>query len=253
MENNMDQSAQYGQMNFNLPHDVVQLPSKGKFYRNRKKSIKVGYLTAADENILLAGNTREGLMTTLLRNKIYEPDIRPEELLNGDVEAIMIFLRNTSFGPSYKITTTDPETGKEFTSEILLTELYLKESTVEPNEDGLFETKLPKSGVNVKLKPLTMGDGLEIDRIIDSYPLGRVAPRQTLRLSKMIVDIEGNTDREQITKFIEGMPIMDSKHIRNFMMENEPRLDLRQRIITPSGKEIVMDILFGAEFFRPFF
>jgi hypothetical protein len=40
--------------NFTLPHDVVQLPSGGIFYKNEKKSVKVGYLTANDENILKA-------------------------------------------------------------------------------------------------------------------------------------------------------------------------------------------------------
>ena len=250
----MDQSAQYGQMNFNLPHDVVNLPSKGKFYRNKKKSLKVGYLTASDENILMGGNNvRDGIIMTLLRNKIYEPDIRPEELLNGDVEAILIFLRNTSFGPQYEVSATDPETDKKFTQEIYLTELYGKETEVEPNENGLFEVKLPKTGVNVRLKPLTIGDGQEIDRIVDSYPVGRIAPRQTLRLNKMIVDIDGNSDREQISKFIDTMPIMDSKFIKNFMDKNEPRLDLTQYLIAPSGREISVSVSFGAEFFRPFF
>ena len=41
-----------GQQNFNLPHDVVPLPSGGEFYKSKKKSVKVGYLTAADENII---------------------------------------------------------------------------------------------------------------------------------------------------------------------------------------------------------
>ena len=41
-----------GQAEFNLPHDVIQLPTQGKFYKSKKKSIKVGYLTAVDENIL---------------------------------------------------------------------------------------------------------------------------------------------------------------------------------------------------------
>jgi hypothetical protein len=240
-------------MNFNLPHDVVPLPSKGKFYVNKKKSLKVGYLTASDENILLAQNNRENLMISLLRSKIYEPDMRPEDLLNGDVEAIMVYLRNTSFGPNYRLSVTDPETGKIFNTEILLTELYSKDTLVEPNENGLFETTLPKSGSNVKLKPLTLGDSNEIDRIIETYPAGRVAPRQTIKLAKMIVEVDGITDREQISKFIDNMPIMDSKYIKNFMYDNEPRLDLRQTIIAPSGKEVVADILFGVEFFRPFF
>ena len=38
---------QAGQADFNLPHDIVELPSGGVFYKNKKKSVKVGYLTAA--------------------------------------------------------------------------------------------------------------------------------------------------------------------------------------------------------------
>ena len=53
----MDQSTQYGQMDFNLPHDIVSLPSKGIYYKPKKESLKVGYLTANDENILMSQNT----------------------------------------------------------------------------------------------------------------------------------------------------------------------------------------------------
>jgi hypothetical protein len=250
----MDQSAQYGQMNFNLPHDVVTLPSRGKFYKNKKKTLKIGYLTASDENILMAGGTlREGVVMTLLRSKIYEPDIRPEDLLNSDVEAILIFLRNTSFGPTYEITATDPDTNKQFSTEVYLTELYSTDVDVEPDEDGTFVTTLPKSGNTVKIRPLTLGDTQEIERMVESYPPGRIAPKQTIRLNKMIVSVDGSNDRELISKFIESMPIMDSKYIKNFIDKNEPKLDLRRQVITPSGKEISVNILFGVEFFRPFF
>ena len=50
-----NQSREYAQQNLTLPHDVVPLPSGGVFYRNKKQSVKVGYLTAMDENILLGG------------------------------------------------------------------------------------------------------------------------------------------------------------------------------------------------------
>ena len=36
----MEEAIQYGQQDFNLPHDVVTLPSQGKFYKNKKKSLK---------------------------------------------------------------------------------------------------------------------------------------------------------------------------------------------------------------------
>ena len=95
------EAQEYGQMNFDLPHDVVGLPSQGWFYKGRKSSIKVGYLTAADENIIMAGGT--DMVLNLLRNKIYEPTMKVEELLEGDIEAILIFLRNTAFGPEVEL------------------------------------------------------------------------------------------------------------------------------------------------------
>ena len=107
----MDNTQQYGQMNLNLPHDVVPLPSQGLFYKNKKKSLKVGYLTAQDENILLSTNGNKNIITTLLKNKIYEPDFNINELLDGDAEAILIFLRNTAFGSDYNFKLKDPKTG----------------------------------------------------------------------------------------------------------------------------------------------
>ena len=39
------------QVYFEPAHDVISLPSGGKFYKNKKDTIKVAYMTAADENI----------------------------------------------------------------------------------------------------------------------------------------------------------------------------------------------------------
>lgn len=251
----MDTSSQYGQQNFSLPHDVVKLPSNGVFYKSKKKSIKVGYLTAADENLLMAGGDygKDGLIMTLLRNKIYEPEIKPDELLQGDIQAILIFLRNTAFGPEYSFNVSDPETGKQFETTILLDELHIKECKFIPNEDGTFTTTLPKSNLSVKIKPLSFGELNELDRQAESYPTGRIAPKATWKLLKMIVDIEGNSDKSYISQTIDSLPISDAKYIRKFIDENEPTLDLTKKVIAPSGKETYVNIVFGVEFFRAFF
>jgi len=245
-----NQSKEYGQANFSLPHDVVPLPSQGIFYKNKKKSVKVGYLTANDENLLMAGG--EDMTPNLLRTKIYEPDLRVEEMLEGDVEAILIFLRNTAFGPEMEVTLTDPTTRKSFKTTVSLEQLSILQGQT-PNEDGTFITTLPKSQTTVKLKPMTYGEILENQRIADSYPVGRVAPKITLRLQKEIVEANGSTDKGEIAKFIEQMPIADSKFIRNFMSENEPRLDMTRVVMTPSGDRLTVNVGFGVDFFRPFF
>lgn len=246
-----DQTREYGQQMMTLPHDVVPLPSQGKFYKNKKKSIKVGYLTAADENILL-GNT-DDITGALLRNKIYEPDIKIDDLLEGDIEAILIFLRNTSFGPEITMSLTDPQTRKNFETNVRLDELDIKQPQVEPSEDGTFSTILPKTGSSVKLKILNYGEINEIQKTIASYPQGRIPPRVTLTLQKQIVEVDGNSDKMEIAKFIETLPIADSKYIRNFLNDNEPKLDLRRVVISPSGEKLTVNVGLGVEFFRPFF
>lgn len=244
-----------GQMNFNLPHDVVTLPSGGRFYKSKKKTIKVGYLTANDENYLIGSsqNGRENVIMTLLRNKIYEHDLRPEELVEGDVEAILIFLRNSSFGPEYNLRLVDPKTNKIFEHTEILDEINIKRISSEPDSEGLYTTILPRSGNQVKLKPMTFFDTLELDRMADNYPAGRTAPVITWRLNKLIYSVDDNEDRNHISQFVESLPIIDSKHIRSFMKDNQPSLDLSRKTIAPSGEEVTFNVTFGVEFFRPFF
>jgi len=253
----MEQDAySAGQAEFNLPHDVIQLPSGGIFYKSKKKSVKIGYLTAVDENILAEADFKksiqESIILPLLRNKLYERDLRPEELIDGDVEAILLFLRNTSFGPEYTITVNDPATDQKFSATILLDELNIKKSKDTPNEEGLFETELPISKNKVKLKILNISDRIEMDRVLKSYPNDRTAPSITTKLSYMIVELDGDRDKGKIATFIQQMPIGDSKYVRRYMVENEPRLDLSKEVIAPSGERVVIDITFGVEFFRPF-
>ena len=232
MENKVED---YGQMNFTLPHDVVTLPSGGMFYKNKKDSIKVGYLTASDENILLAGG--QDMTLNLLRAKVFEPGMRPEELLEGDVESILIFLRNTAFGPELELNLKDPKTDRDFKTNVRLDEINIKRGQT-PSEDGTFTVTLPVSQTTVKLKPLSYGETMDLSRQIQSYPQGRVAPRRTLRLQKEIQKIGENAD---------------SKFISKFMNDNEPRLDMSRVIIAPSGEKLTVNVGFGVEFFRPFF
>jgi hypothetical protein len=244
------QSRDYGQENFTLPHDVVQLPSQGLFYKNKKKSLKVGYLTASDENIIMAGTN--DLTTSLLRAKIYEPDVKIEDLLEGDIEAILIFLRNTGFGPEMVLNLVDPVTKKSFQSQVILDQLSIINGQ-KPNEDGTFTIQLPKTQSTVKIKPLNYGEIIDINKLAETYPQGRVVPKITWRLQKEIVEIDGSNDKSTIGKFIETMPISDSKFIRKFMNENEPRLDMNKVIMAPSGEKLTVNVGFGVEFFRPFF
>ena len=249
----MENEILYGQMNFNLPHDVVELPSRGLYYKNKKSGVKVGYLNATDEDVLSSGVKNNNLLITLLRNKLYEPEIKPEDLLDGDIEAILIFLRNTSFGPEYTINLMDPATGKMFQHTFIIDEINFKKPNTTPNEDGTFTTTLPRTGSIVKLRLLTLGDKTKITDMETKYPKGRVAPITIWTLQEQIVELNGETDRGKIIEFVQNMPIMDSKYIKKFISQNEPGLDLTLEVIAPSGENVSTSITFGVDFFRPFF
>ena len=249
----MENEILYGQTNFNLPHDVVELPSRGLYYKNKKSGVKIGYLNATDEDVLSSGVKNNNLLITLLRNKLYEPEIKPEDLLDGDIEAILIFLRNTSFGPEYTIKLMDPATGKMFQHTFIIDEVNFKKPKITPNEDGTFTTTLPRTGAIVKLRLLNLGDKSKITDMETKYPKGRIAPTTIWTLQEQIIELNGETDRGKIIEFVQNMPIMDSKYIKRFISQNEPGLDLTLEVIAPSGENVSTSITFGVDFFRPFF
>jgi hypothetical protein len=123
----------------------------------------------------------------------------------------------------------------------------------EPNPDGTFTVTLPKSNTTVKLKPLTYGEIRDINRVLDTYPQGRIAPSVTLKLQRQLVELNGTLDKGEIAKFVEQLPIADSKFIKDFLNENEPRLDMMKSVTTPSGERLTVNVGFGVDFFRPFF
>lgn len=238
-----------------IAYDVVELPSRGIYYTSNKKSIRVAYLTAADENILASPNLIQSnsLVSELLKRKILDKEFDVDDMVEEDRQAVLIFLRNTAFGSDYKMVMTDPKTGEEFTFMVDLSTLKIKEFKLEPDSNGEYKYVMAKSNVDVTFKFLTKKNEIEIDKIRDSWNGVGVAPIITKQLEFMIKSVAGNRDPMNIRNFIERLPIKDSQDFRKYISENKPSLDLTQKILTPSGEEIQAEIGFGVEFFRPFY
>lgn len=238
-----------------ISYDVIELPSRGIHYENKKKTVRVAYLTAVDENILSSPNliATQQVVNELLKRKVMDKDLPVEDLVEEDKQAILIFLRNTAFGTEYKLTLTDPKTDKEFTVEVDMSTLKTKDFKLEEDENGEYKYYMEKSKVNVTFKFLSKKQEDEIDQIRESWNGNGVAPIITKQLEFMIKSVNGNRELMQIRAFIEKMPIKDSQDFRKFVNENKPGLDLTQNITTPSGEIIQANIGFGVEFFRPFY
>jgi hypothetical protein len=238
-----------------IAYDVVELPSRGIHYSNNKKSVRVAYLTAADENILSSPSliASNKVVEELLKRKILDKELSIDELVEEDRQAILIFLRNTSFGSEYNITAIDPKTGEQFTFVVDLSTLKTKDFTLVADSNGEYSHFMEKSKVDITFTFLSKKQDKELDQIRESWNGNGVAPIVTKQLEMMIKSVAGNKDLMNIRNFIESMPIKDSQDFRKFVNENKPGLDLTQTAITPSGDTIQVEIGFGVEFFRPFY
>ena len=239
----------------NISYDVVELPSQGIYYPNKKKSLRVSYLTAADENILSSPSllATNKVIDEILRRKILDRDFNIDEMVEEDRQAILIFLRNTAFGTEYTINVTDPKTNNEFSFTTDLSTLKIKDFKLQHDNNGEYSYYMEKSKVHITFLFLTKPQLNEIEKIKDSWNGVGIAPIITRRLELMIKSVEGNRDPMFIRNFIQNIPIKDSQDFRKFVNENKPGLDLIQSVTTPSGDIIQVEIGFGVEFFRPFY
>ncbi len=238
-----------------VSYDVVELPSRGIYYSNKKKSVRVAYLTAVEEDILAAPNllTTNTVFEEIIKNKILDRDLPIEDIVEEDREAILIFLRNTAFGSNYKITTLDPKTNEEFSFEIDLSVIKTKDFTLSEDSNGEYSYYMEMCKKKVTFNFLTRKQEDEIKKMVDSWNGVGYPPRVTKKLEFLIKSVDGNRDPMNLRNFIRTLPIKDSQNFRRFVNDNKPGLDLTQTVKTPSGENIQVEIGFGVEFFRVFY
>ena len=149
-----------GPVNSDVQYDIISLPSNGQCYPNKVDRLPVGYLTAYDENLITSPNLyKDGLIIDfLLKHKVLDDSINLDNLCLGDVDAIILFLRATSYGPEFPITARDPQSGEEIETIVDLTQFKSKEFNLKGDDNGHFDYQLPISKDNIKFKFLTRKD-----------------------------------------------------------------------------------------------
>ena len=166
--NNVDTNAQY---------DVIQLPSNGQCYANKLDRVPVAYLTAYDENIITSPNLyKDGLVIDfLLKNKIVNKDINVDELVSGDIDAIILWLRATSYGADFPVVVSDPETGEEIETVLDLTTFKPKDFKLIGDENGWFDFETPIRKDKIKFKYLSRKEEKALQKISELEALGAKA------------------------------------------------------------------------------
>lgn len=249
-------SQKTNEIQFETPFDVIELPSKGLLYPGKNSTIKISYLSGMDENILTSQNLIKNgkVLDVLLERKLKDSPIPVGDLLVGDRNAIMIWLRATGYGEMYPVKLTDPNTFDEFDYEVDLTKLKIKPLGAEPDENGLFSFELPRAKKQIKFKLLTVSEESAILKMSDARAKATKSPIMntlTYRLATQIVEIDGNRDKNFISKYVENMIAFDSLKFREYSDSIEPGIDMKVDVEGPSGEVFPVTVQLGLNFFWP--
>ena len=200
-------------------YDIIPLPSKGECYPNKQGRIAVSYLTAMDENIIVSPNLYRDNMVldVILKEKIRDPEINADDLLDGDRDAIILFLRSSAYGNMYSVTTTDPETKKSFETEIDLSKIKYKDFNLVGDENGWFDFETPVTKDKIKFRFLTHGDYVDLARLDESEvsSLKKHVLDRYNDILKFYLDEEDDmtaSDRLEISKAITTLENWAEKH-----------------------------------------
>lgn len=249
-----------------LPFDVVKLPSKGKLYPidhplHGKEVVEFKSMTATEENILATpALLKQGtILNVLMKSCLLDKHIDPLSLLIGDKSAILLALRISGFGPDYKILTKCPACAKDFMHNFDLSKVEIKFLEVEPVELGknLFKYVLPKTKSTVLFSLLTDGDDLEILKMQEARKSKLKVPLPydttvTDRLKLSIKEIDGNSDGEFISNFVDRMPSLDSKPLQSYIRKIEPDMIMKQDVsCVHCGSTRSHKVYMSTEFFWP--
>lgn len=240
---------------FNLPTEMVDLPSKGLLYPKSsllsEGKIEVKYMTAREEDILTNQNyIKQGVVIDKLLQSLIVTKINYDDLLVGDKNAIMVAARILAYGASYEF---------EYDGNSQIFDL----SKIEPNplhEDLLktttneFEYTLPNTGNKITFKLLVHGDDKKIDEEIKG--LQKISKDNisevTVRFSHIITSINGSSDKKDIREFINTYFLAkDARAFRKYYNEISPNLNMTATLTNSEGGEEDVDLPIGINFFWP--
>lgn len=206
----------------------------GLFYSSKTSTLYVKYITAREENVLtqpslmMNGYGLELVLNSVIINKEFELD----DLLVGDKQSLLVYLRSTSYGDSFPIASECPNCKFTGETKFELSSLSAKELVYKPDEEGLFVYELPKMRVNgekviVKFEPMRLKHEKNINSIIEQEKKDnkKYNSTVTLKFQNQIKSINGIEDKNYINKIIKKIPLKDSSELREYMELVEPGIN----------------------------
>tara|TARA_R110000824_G_scaffold202891_1_gene387122 strand:- start:1050 stop:1799 length:750 start_codon:yes stop_codon:yes gene_type:complete len=246
-------------LQFIVPTEVVDLPSKGIFYGEAHplhncETIEIRHMTAKEEDILTSTTLlKKGMaLDKMLQSVIVNKDIKVEDLLLGDKNALLVHSRVYGYGPNYSTAIVCPACGESFENDFDLTAIENKELDLQLDKYGIESTdrrtfliELPKSKYNVEFRLLTSRD--------ETAALGSAKEMKSLKLLEAItVSLNDQTDHFYIKRALSSLPIIDASILKRAYAAATPDINLTQEAHCPHCAEISeVGVPLDAGFFWP--
>jgi hypothetical protein len=243
---------------YNFPTETIDLPSEGLLYPEnsplRSGKVDIKYMTAKEEDILTSTNLiQKGVVIDkLMESLIVSKGVRPDDLLLGDITAVMIAARILGYGKEYPISVMCGACNKKFTHTVDLTQLQTNSPTTLP-VNGEYPLTLP-TGVSLTFKLLTRADEKAIAAELASLKKLNysVTPEVSTRLRYVITSVDGNREAKAIRAFVDAMIVRDIKALRDEIARVSPEVDFNiDAACEHCGDIAQVRMPLGANFFWP--
>jgi len=239
-----------------FPTETVELPSKGYFYFEghplSSGKVEIKYMTAKEEDILTSPNLiKQGtVIDKLLKALIIDKSINVEDMLTGDKNAIMISARILGYGKDYPIT----YDGQEHISDLSKLEPKKIDFSKLVKGQNEFSFKLPVSERTLTFKLLNGKEEREIDLEIKAKEKisKETSANLTTRLKKMILSVDGNSDKAFINNFVDNEFLSrDSYPFRENLLKITPDIDMKVKVKDSNGEDAEVMLPITLRFFWP--
>ena len=236
--------------------EVIDLPSEGKLYPKESPlssgKIELKYMTAKEEDILTSQNLiKKGVVIDrVLDSLIITENVKVNDLVLGDKNAVMVAARVLAYGPEYPCEITNPNNGEKVQYTFNLADCPFKKLPKDVTENS-FETTLPISKKKIKFVILTGKEETLIEKDLKaSKKLNSISPELTTRLRYVIKEVDGDSSQSVINNMAQNMLARDSMFLREEMLKVSPDIELSQEIDI-EGESVKVDIPMTVGFFWP--
>jgi len=250
--------------NSGFPTEIISLPSQGKVYAAENPlssgKIEMKYMTAREEDILTSQNLiKQGIVLDRLMQSLIVSQIKFDDLIIGDKNAVMIAARILGYGKDYDVDVKCPKCNEKNHIHIDLTQLPEENipEGIEMSAPGIFKFTLPQSKRNVQFRLLTTGDDKRISRELElrkKTDKSGIDRELTTRLKAAIVTVDDVADRKHVENFVDNeLFALDSRSLRTCIRAVSPdiKFEVPFQCTSCSHEEEALAFNIDTNFFWP--